>query len=179
MKKIIAFAGSNSKTSINAQLIACVAAQITSASVSVIDLTDFEIPMYSIDMENGQGFPVDVTILKNKISESDGLILSVNEHNGTVSAFFKNILDWLSRVDRNFLSDTKILLMSTSPGARGAKMALEYTKEVLPRFGGTVVESFSFPSFQDNFDTESNTIKDATLAMGVDEVIASFLQEVK
>ncbi|WP_299215623.1 NAD(P)H-dependent oxidoreductase, partial [uncultured Dokdonia sp.] len=111
--------------------------------------------------------------------EKNELILSVNEHNGTVSAFFKNILDWLSRVDRNFLSDTKILLMSTSPGARGAKMALEYTKEVLPRFGGTVVESFSFPSFQDNFDTESNTIKDATLAMGVDEVIASFLQEVK
>lgn len=178
MKKIIAFAGSNSKTSINAQLIACVANQITSASVSVINLTDFEIPMYSIDIENEEGFPVDVTVLKNKILESDGIILSVNEHNGTVSAFFKNIFDWLSRVDRNFLSDKKILLMSTSPGARGAKMALEYTKEVLPRFGGTVVESFSFPSFQDNFDTESNTIKDGTLAMGVDEVIASFLQEV-
>ncbi len=179
MKKIIAFAGSNSKNSINADLIMHVATQITSASVSIIDLKDLDIPMYSIDAETEQGFPVDVTILKNKISESDGVILSVNEHNGSVSAFFKNILDWLSRVDRNFLSEKKILLMSTSPGARGGKTALEYTKEILPRMGGTVVESFSFPSFQDNFDTATHTITNPTIAMGVGEVMASFLQEVE
>lgn len=179
MKNIIAFAGSNSKNSINADLITHVAAQITSASVSVIDLKELDIPMYSIDTETEQGFPVDVTILKNKISESDGVILSVNEHNGSVSAFFKNILDWLSRVDRNFLSDKKILLMSTSPGARGGKTALEFTKGVLPRFGGAVVESFSFPSFQDNYNTATQTITNTALAMGVGEVIASFLQELE
>lgn len=177
MKKIIAFAGSNSKKSINGQLISYVASQVTSASVTVIKLTDLEIPMYSIDIETEQGFPVAVTILKNKISESDGLILSVNEHNGTVSAFFKNILDWLSRVDRNFLSGKKILLMSTSPGARGGKNALEYTKSFLPHVGGAVVESFSFPSFQENFDGTS--ITNLTLDMGVREVIASFLQEIE
>lgn len=179
MKKMIAFAGSNSKNSINAHLISHVASQVTSATVSIVDLKTLEIPMYSIDIETEQGFPVDVTILKNKISESDGVILSVNEHNGSVSAFFKNILDWLSRVDRSFLSNKKILLMSTSPGARGGKTALEFTKEVLPRFGGNVVESFSFPSFQDNFDTATQTITNPSLAMGVGEVIASFLQEVE
>jgi NAD(P)H-dependent FMN reductase len=177
MKKIIAFAGSNSKKSINAQLIEYVATQITSASVSVIQLTDLDIPMYSIDIETEQGFPVDVTILKNKISESDGLILSVNEHNGTVSAFFKNVLDWLSRVDRNFLSGKKVLLMSTSPGARGGKTSLEYTKSFFPLVGGNVVEIFSFPSFQENFDDASKAITNPTLDMGVGEVIASFLQE--
>ena len=82
MKKIIAFAGSNSKNSINADLIMHVATQITSASVSVVDLKDLDIPMYSIDIETEQGFPVDAKILKNKISESDGIIMSVNEHNG-------------------------------------------------------------------------------------------------
>lgn len=178
MKKIIAFAGSNSKNSINAQLIEYLANQITSASTSVIKLTDFDIPMYSIDIETEQGFPVDVTILKNKISENDGIIISVNEHNGTVSAFFKNILDWLSRVDRNFLSGKKILLLSTSPGARGGKNALDYTKGSLPHMGGVVVESFSFPSFQENFDSASQTITNPTLELGVREVMASFLQEV-
>ena len=179
MKKIIAFAGSNSKKSINGQLVDCLANQITSASVTVVKLTDFDIPMYSIDTEVESGFPVDVTILKNKISESDGLILSVNEHNGTVSAFFKNILDWLSRVDRNFLNGKKILLLSTSPGARGGKTALEYAKGILPRMGGSVIESFSFPSFQENFDSTSKSITNSTLAMGVNEVLASFLQEVE
>ncbi len=178
MKKIIAFAGSNSKKSINAQLITHVATKITSATVSVVNLTDYDIPMYSIDTEVEKGFPIDVTMLKNKISENDGIIISVNEHNGSISAFFKNVIDWLSRVDRNFLSGKKILLMSTSPGARGGKSALEYAKGVMPYMGGVVVESFSFPSFQENFDTASKAITNPTLDMGVGEVIASFLQEV-
>ena len=38
---------------------------------------------------------------------------------------------------------------------------------------------FSFPSFQSNFDTASKTITNPTLKMGVDEVIASFLQQLE
>ena len=45
--------------------------------------------------------------------------------------------------------------------------------------GGVVVESFSFPSFQENFDSASQTITNPTLVLGVREVMASFLQEVE
>ena len=36
--------------------------------------------------------------------------------------------------------------MSTSPGKRGGLTALEYAKSIFPRFGGEIIESFSFPS---------------------------------
>ena len=179
MKKILAFAGSNSKTSINAQLIDCVAETIQAASVKTIQLTSFDIPMYDIDTENQKGIPIDVQLLKTEIQKNEGLIISLNEHNGSVSAFMKNILDWLSRADRNYLDGKKLLLMSTSPGAGGAAHALKYGQAYFPRVGGTIAESFSFPSFQSNFDTASKTITNPTLKMGVDEVIASFLQQLE
>ncbi len=179
MKKILAFAGSNSRHSINHLLTTAITNQIESLETKVIKLSDYDIPMYSIDLENEAGIPVDVKLLQNEISKSQGVIISVNEHNGTVSAFFKNILDWLSRADRNFLEGKILLLASTSPGGRGAKTALEYVKMSLPRFGATVVESFSFPSFQENFDSENQIITNPTLQLGLDEVVASFVQEVQ
>jgi len=179
MKKIIAFAGSNSRDSINHLLIGAITREISNCEIKIVKLSDYTIPMYSIDLENEVGIPIDVQLLKNEIEKSQGIIISVNEHNGSISAFFKNILDWLSRADRNYLEGKKVLLSSTSPGARGAKTALEYAKMSLPRFGADVVESFSFPSFQENFDVEKGIVTNATLQMGLDEVIASFAQAVQ
>ena len=178
MKRILAFAGSNSKESINHQLVKAIATEVDGIETKLIRLTEYDIPMYNIDLENNEGIPVDVQLLKNEISKSQGLILSVNEHNGSVSAFCKNVLDWLSRADRNYLEGKKILIASTSPGARGAKTALEYAKTSLPRVGGDVVESFSFPSFQENFDSTKGIISNPTLQLGMEQVVASFVQEV-
>lgn len=177
MKKILAFAGSNSSTSINHQFITHIANRVNGHDIKIIRLMDFDIPMFSVDSQNTNGFPLDIQVIKNLITEHDALMISVNEHNGTVSAFFKNILDWLSRLDRNFLADKKILLMSTSPGARGAASSLEYTKGILPRFGGQIIESFSFPSFNDNF--KDDAIQNEVLNMGIEDVLTTFAHEIE
>ena len=177
MKKILAFAGSNSSTSINHKFITHIANRINGHEIKIIRLMEYDIPMYSVDKESDSGFPLDIQVIKNLISEHDALMISVNEHNGAVSAFFKNILDWLSRLDRNFLADKKILLVSTSPGARGAASSLEYTKGILPRFGGQVIESFSFPSFNDNFDNDK--IQNEVLDMGIEDVLTTFAHEIE
>ena len=177
MKKILAFAGSNSSTSINHQFLTHVANRIQGHEMKIIRLTDFEIPMFSVDIQKERGFPVDVQVLKNLITENDALIISVNEHNRNVSAFFKNLIDWLSRMDRNFLVEKQILLISTSNGVRGAASALEYTKEILPRFGGQVIESFSFPSFKDNF--EDDKVLNEILDFGIEDVLTTFAHEIE
>ncbi len=179
MKKVLAFAGSNSSTSINKRLVDYVVSKLENVNTKTLELSDYKIPMYSEDIEKNEGFPVAIQELKNEITASDGLVISVNEHNGGLSAFFKNILDWLSRVDRSFFADKKMLLMSTSPGGRGAAGALDYVKNSFPRYGGVVVESFSFASFYENFDVENNVIKDPALTLGMEEVIASFIQEIQ
>ncbi|OED37999.1 NADPH-dependent FMN reductase, partial [Flavobacteriaceae bacterium (ex Bugula neritina AB1)] len=151
MKKILAFAGSNSSTSINHKLVEYIASEIIVHKVKVLKLVNYPMPMYSEDVEKENGFPGMTMGLKQEISEADALIISINEHNGSWSAFFKNVIDWLSRLDRNFLAEKKVLVMSTSPGQRGGVGALEYAKSLLPRFGAEIVESFSFPSFHANF----------------------------
>ncbi len=178
MKKIIAFAGSNSSTSINHKLVEFVVSEIKGHDIRIINLVNYAIPMYSEDEEKKTGFPGMVMGLNQEISEADALIISVNEHNGGWSAFFKNIIDWLSRLDRNFLEGKKILLMSTSPGKRGGLSSLEFAKNVFPRFGAEIVESFSFPSFYDNFSTESNTVTDETLLLGLNEVLSTFAHQI-
>lgn len=177
MKQVLGFGGSNSKNSINASLVRYILSQLEGVNTHEVVLIDYDIPMYGIDLEQEKGIPIDVQLLKNEIEKADGLVISVNEHNGSWSAYFKSVFDWLTRADRNFLDGKKILLSSTSPGARGASSSLDYAKSVMPRFGGTIVESFSFPSFQDHLDVDKLKITDDNLRLGVSEVIASFLNE--
>jgi len=59
--------------------------------------------MYSEDYEREKGFSNSLIEFKNDIQDSKGIILSVNEHNSNPSAYFKNLIDWLSRVDRKFI----------------------------------------------------------------------------
>jgi len=159
MKRILAFAGSNSINSINKTFVKYVASQIES-EVDFLDIAEFNPPIYSFDLEESDGIPQSTQDLNEKLSAYDALIISANEHNGASSAFFKNHIDWLSRNDRNFLNDKKLFLLSTSPGRGGAKMSLSYLVEVLPRFGAEVVSQFSLASFGHSF-SEDQGITDA------------------
>lgn len=179
MKNILAFAGSNSSTSINHKLVEFVVSEMPEHHIKILKLVDYPMPMYSEDEEKNTGFPEITKRLKEEISAADALVISVNEHNGGWSAFFKNIVDWLSRLDRNFLEGKKILLMSTSPGQRGGMSALEFGKKVLPRFGGEIVESFSFPSFYSNFSADANEVVDETILLGLKEVLSTFAHQIK
>lgn len=151
MSKIIAFTGSNSETSINDQLLHYALSFIKQSEVNYIDLKPLEVPIYSDNFEKSNGIPEDIQALKAKIDKADALIVAVNEHNGAMSAFFKNITDWLSRSDSNYLQNKPIFLMSTSPGKGGAKSSLEYTIKNFNKFGGNVIHHFSLPSFGENF----------------------------
>jgi len=179
MKKILAFAGSNSSTSINHTFIAYIVTTIKEHKIRSIRLTDYNIPMYSEDVEKENGFPEMLNALQYQIDDADALVISVNEHNGGWSAYFKNIIDWLSRLDRNFLEGKKVLIMSTSPGKRGGASALEFSKNVLPRFGAEIIDSFSFPSFYENFSVEENKVTNETLQLGLNEVLSTFVHQIQ
>ncbi|MUP46185.1 NAD(P)H-dependent oxidoreductase [Gramella sp. BOM4] len=177
MKKILAFAGSNSSVSINQQLLENILERIQGHQIHMIKLTEYPLPIYSRDIEVNEGIPENVKKLQEFIDAHDSLVIAVNEHNGAASAFFKNIIDWLSRNKRNFLEGKQILLVSTSPGKRGAKSSLEYTRHIFIRFGGEVVESFSFPSFRDNF--ENGKVINEVLDMGIEDVLTTFAHQIE
>jgi NAD(P)H-dependent FMN reductase len=133
--------------------------------------------MYSADFEKEQGFSNALGEMIQDIKGADALIISVNEHNGGPSAYFKNLLDWLSRVNGKFMDGKKILLLSTSPGKRGGMSSLAIVKEILPRFGGGITAAFSLPSFFDNFDVATG-ITDENLARAHREALDVFLKSI-
>ena len=171
MKHIIAFAGSNSKNSINKQLAEYTASLVENVTVKVLDLNDFVLPIYSIDYEVNNGIPDNAQEFLEAIKRSDGIILSLAEHNGAYAAVFKNIFDWISRIDGKLWSNKPMLLMATSPGARGGATVLEIAKGRFPFMGAHIVSEFSLPSFHDNFSDESITNEDlkSDLKMQVEE----------
>lgn len=151
MKKIIAFAGSNSNESINKKLAIYVANKINNVEVEVLDLNDFNMPIYGIDLENKEGIPKLAEKFLSKIKNTDAIVLSLAEHNGAYATAFKNIFDWVSRIEGKLWSEKPMLLMASSPGARGGATVLEIAKGRFPYMGGNIVATVSFPSFHDNF----------------------------
>ena len=49
-----------------------------------------------------------------KIQNSDGVIVSLAEHNGNFSVALKNILDWVSRIEMGYLKDKKLLFVGVT-----------------------------------------------------------------
>jgi NAD(P)H-dependent FMN reductase len=161
--KILVFGASNSKESINQQLAVYVSSLIENAQTEVLDLNDFEVPLYSIDRENETGIPEKIKDFVNRISESDALVISMAEHNGAYTAAFKNIMDWSSRHELSFFQEKPMMLLATSPGGYGAKNVLGLAKQRFPKFGGNIISSYSLPSFYDSFKQEKGIIDDALL----------------
>ena len=176
MAQILAFAGSNSSTSINYKMVKYTCSLIEGQRTQLLNMANYPFPMYSEDLERKKGFSNSLVELKDDIKSSDGLIISVNEHNGGPSAYYKNLLDWLSRLERKFLENKNVFLMSCSPGRRGAIGSLEYSKNVLPRFGAEIISSFSFPDFRANFD-DKNGIANAELRTQHANALEEFLSK--
>jgi len=177
---ILAFAASNSRQSINKQLVTHAAHLLQTeiapdASVDIIDLNDFEMPLYSIDRETDSGIPDLAQEFRTRIAESDALLISFAEHNGSYTAAFKNLFDWASRLEGKVWADKPMVLLSTSPGGRGGQSVLATATGGAPHFGGTVKASLSVPSFYQSFDSESGSLTDPDLAAQLKEALAALI----
>ena len=153
--KIIAFGASYSKNSINKQFAAYAANQFSNAEIEILDLNNYNVPLFTVDAEAEFGHPDAAKLFLEKLNQADLLIISIAEHNGSYEAAFKNLFDWTSRVKLKLFEDKKILLLSTSPGVRGGIGAIEAAKSRFPIHGANIIDTFSLPHFQDNFDSKN------------------------
>jgi NAD(P)H-dependent FMN reductase len=175
MKNIISLGGSSSKKSINKIFAEYAADLVKNVNVIKIDLNDFEMPLFSVDLESTEGFPKSVQELNELIENADGFVISLAEHNGAYSSVFKNTFDWLSRIEGKVWRNKPMLLLSTSPGIRGGASALEIAKNRFPFNGGNIVGSMSFPSFYDNF-IEADVVNES-LKLKLSELVEAFEKE--
>lgn len=145
MEEILYFSGSNSPTSVN-QALASYLSALPGFAGRLINLTDFELPIYQITIQL-QDPPAKLAELKQIIDGHDAIVIAVPVHNGSVTAFFKNTLDWLSRAGKDYraFQGKKIVLLSASPGG-GCMNAIEHAASILEILGGQVIAKIPITS---------------------------------
>ena len=166
--KLLAFAASTSRASINKRLVTHAAEVFAQdfapdAQVEILDLNDYEMPIYNADREADGGVPELAKQLLAKIGEADALLISYAEHNGNYTAAWKNTFDWMSRIDMKVFQGKPMVAMSASPGPGGGANALTAAKNSAPFFGANLKGSFSVGPFGEKFDAEKGRLIDADL----------------
>ncbi len=141
--KIVAFGGSNSTQSINKHLATYAASLFENAEVEVLDLNDFAMPLFSVDLEKEVGQHDLAKAFLAKLGSADILVVSLAENNNNYSAAFKNLFDWCSRIAKEVFQQKPMLLLATSPGSRGGASVLEIGRNALPRYGADIKATFS------------------------------------
>lgn len=173
--KILALGASNSKKSINKVLATYAANLIDGATVEVLDLNDFELPIFSEDREKVIGKPVLARNFIAKINCADAVVVSFAEHNGVYTAAFKNILDWASRVSREVYQNKPVVFLATSSGSGGAVNVLDTAIKSAPFFAARVMGSLSVPRFHENFDMSTHQMSNPTLKRKLETVVKSLV----
>jgi len=178
--KITVFGASTSTQSINKQLATYVGGLVPDGELEVLDLNDYELPIFSEDLEKQLliegGQPAAATQFRNALASADALIVSFAEHNGNYTAAYKNLFDWCTRQGRDVYAEKPTMLLSTSKGPRGATSVLEIATNSLARFSADIRAYVSVPSFYENFDVEKGCITnpyiEEELRQGVESLIA-------
>ena len=135
--RILAFAGSTRTDSLNKKLVRAAAksAEAAGASVTVVDLRDFALPLFDQDLE-ANGTPDGAVRLKKLFLEHNGLLIASPEYNSSLSAVLKNAIDWVSRsapgepMKAAFLGKVAAIV-SASPGALGGMRGLVHLTAIL------------------------------------------------
>jgi len=170
--KVIAFGATSSSKSINRQLANYAANLIAGAEIELLDLNDFEMPIFSQDKEDQLGQPEPAKRFIDKIAETDAIIISFAEHNGSYTAAYKNIFDWASRIEMKVFQNTPVVMLATSPGPGGASSVLAAATGSAPYFSADLKGSLSIPSFFDNFNVELQKLTNEALDMQLKELVA-------
>ena len=129
MTPLLVFAGSTRQQSFNRRLaqVAASMAREAGAQVTLLELGDFDIPLYNADLE-ARGTPADVLRLKEALHALPAWIICSPEYNGSYTALLKNTIDWASSPvqgdpvwqDGTLPFRGKVVgMLSASPGALG------------------------------------------------------------
>ncbi len=183
MPKILAFAGSTRKESINGKLlkVAVAAAQQAGADITLIDLADYPMPLFDQDLEASEGLPDGARQLKQLMVEADGFLIASPEYNSAFSPLLKNVIDWASRAEA---ADEPPLaayrgkvaaIIAASPGALGGLRGLVFLRMLLGNLGVLVIPeqqavSFGFKAFADD-----GSLVDERNQAGVTRVVTSLV----
>ncbi|GGF77319.1 NADPH-dependent FMN reductase [Alteromonas lipolytica] len=174
--KIVAYGASNSSTSINKKLATYTANLVEGAEVTVLDINDYDVPMFSEDLEKEIGQAEGAQQFLDDLAKADAFVISYAEHNGHYPAAYKNLFDWATRIDRELFKNKPAVYLATSPGPSGAKSVLSAAVTSAPFYAGNVKATVSVPGFYDKFDVETGKVTDEALIAELTAAVAKLAE---
>ncbi len=144
--RILAFSGSSRKESFNRKFLAAAVSAVRAAGgeVTLIELSDYELPLYHGDLEDAQGLPANAVKLIGLIQQHTGLLIASPEYNSMFTPLLKNTIDWCTRGDDNPFIGKAAAVISASPGALGGVRSLKLAQQLLLHLGCQVVPGQNF-----------------------------------
>lgn len=188
--KILAFAGSLRKDSHNKKLvkIAAKGAEDAGGIVTYIDLKDYPLPLYDQEIEDATGIPENARKLKELMLASDGFLIACPEYNSSMTAVFKNVIDWTSRMskpDEVYLCcfiDKVVGLMSASPGGMGGMRGLVHVRSMFGNIFSLVLPQQKCISQSHQAFDDAGMLKDAKAqadTLNIGRTLVEFLKKHK
>lgn len=172
-KRILAIGTTDHEKSINRSLADFAASLLNDSEVEHIDMRKCDIPLFGTQRWDKEGVPEGAVEFRKVMEGFNGFIVSLAEHNGNYTAVFKNLIDWLSVQEGKVWQEKPVLLLSTSPGARGATTVLGIAENYFPHMGAKVSGAYSLGSYHDNF-SEKDGITDEEKLIELKERVAEF-----
>src|ERR687884_754482 len=185
--KILAFAGSLRKHSLNKRVLktAIKGAENAGAEVTYIDLRDYPMPIYNSDEHDREGFDENALRLQGLLVEHDGLLIASPEYNGSLPAALKNAIDWASRpsdrYERSKVFRGKVAAMMTaSPGSLGGVRSLAHLRGVLTSVGVIVLPQEIAVTFaEERFAGDGDEMTDETMRGNLEALGAALVEMLK
>ena len=179
--KVLAFAGSARRDSINKKLVrvAAAGAREAGAIVTLLDLADYPLPIYDEDLEAAEGIPDNAHKLKDLFLQHHALLIACPEYNSSITPLLKNTIDWVSRprdADGGPLGCFRgktAGLVAASGGNLGGLRGLVHVRAILSNIAVLVVpEQFALAKGDTAFD-EAGRLKDPGAEMAAKGVGAA------
>jgi NAD(P)H-dependent FMN reductase len=139
--RILAFSGSARRESLNRKFLAFAvqAARELGCEVSLLDLNEFDLPLYNGDLEDRDGLPANAAKLIGLIASHDALLVASPEYNSMMTPLLKNTIDWCSRGDSDPFPGRAAAVISASPGPFGGVRSMSQAQQLLLKLGCHVV----------------------------------------
>lgn len=163
MKKFVGIVGSNAELSYNRKLLEFIRRHFkTKFELELLEID--QVPMFNQDEDWQESFQL--RYLYNKITRADGVIIATPEHNHTITAALKSVLEWLSYKVHPFESKP-VMIVGASYYDQGTSRAQVHLRKILDAPG---VNAYTLPGNEfllgkakEAFDNEGNIINEGTV----------------
>ena len=158
-KSALTICGSLSSDSINEVFRRHMSQKLREAGVEVtdLDLRDYEMPIFSLDIEKAGNTPEAAKRLADMFRSYDIVLIISPEYNGGVTPVIVNLVSWVSRQKPNPFKHAVFGIGGVSDGKYATIFALSHLRDSLSKLGALVVPTLlGLGPYPDVFDADGN-----------------------